>query len=213
MGSSDRSTRIIRAARPDDLDDLVRVNFVAFRAGNGPALSPEALAELTVDAVRARWRRFLDHRPEGVTVTGAELDGRLCGFAGAGPLRDDDVDPSVGELYSLYVDPELWSQGHGTALHEAAMLELVRGGFASAALWVLEGNTRATRFYHAHGWASDGARRPFMGATLLRLTRVLTGERPRRWDQAPGEASTSDRPRRHARPPTTLSGRASARTP
>lgn len=176
MCSSDRSTRIIRAARPDDRDDLVRVNFAAFRAGNGPALSPEALAELTVAAVRARWRRFLAHPPPGATVTVAELAGRLCGFTGAGPLRDDVVDPSVGELYSLYVDPEQWGQGHGTALHEAAMLELVRGGFASAALWVLEGNTRATRFYHAHGWAPDGGRRPFMGATLLRLARVLTGE-------------------------------------
>ena len=179
MCASDRSIRIMRAARPDDLDALVRVNLDAFRAGNGPALSPQAVAELTADEVRARWVRLLDARPENATVTVAELAGRLCGFAGAGPVRDDDRDPSVGELYSLYVDPELWGQGHGAALHDVATIELVRGGFASAILWVLAGNARARGFYRSRGWGPDGARRQFMGATLLRLTRVLTAETTR----------------------------------
>lgn len=69
------------------------------------------------------------------------------------------------------------------------MVELVRGGFASAALWVLEGNARARRFYHAHGWTPDGARRPFMGATLLRLGRALTGEATRATPTGSREAS------------------------
>ena len=54
-------------------------NLAAFPAGNGPALGSEAVAELTLDTVRARWRQFLDHQPARATVTVAELAGRLCG--------------------------------------------------------------------------------------------------------------------------------------
>ena len=176
MHSASAPTRRLRPVRPDDLDDLVRVNLAAFRAGNAAALSQEAAAQLSVDAARAQWRQFLEHQPVGATVTVAELAGRLCGFAGAGPARDDDLDPSVGELYSLYVDPHLWAQGHGTAVHDAALDELVRGGFASVALWVLEDNERSRRFYRTRGWEPDGIRRPFMGADSLRLRRVLSGE-------------------------------------
>lgn len=177
MDSAGASTRLLRAARPDDLDELVRVNLAAFRAGNGPALSREAAAQLTLDAARAQWRQFLEHQPVGATVTVAEHSGRLCGFAGAGPTRDDDLDSSVGELYSLYVDPEVWGVGHGTALHDAALDGLRPRGLASVALWVLEGNALARRFYRARGWEPDGAQRPFMGANSLRLRHALTGER------------------------------------
>lgn len=176
MDSISASARILRPARPEDLDELVRVNLAAFRAGNGPALSAAAAAELTLDAARAQWQQFLHDRPPGATVIVAELGARLGGFAGVGPTRDEDLDAPVGELYSLYVDPDLWGQGHGTALHDAALEELIRGGFDSAALWVLEGNPRARRFYRARGWEPDGAQRPFMGANRLRFRRVLTGE-------------------------------------
>lgn len=176
MDSAGVSTRRLRAARTEDLDELVRINLAAFRAGNAPAFGHEAAAQLTLDAARAQWHQFVEHQPVDATVTVAEHSGRLRGFAGAGPTRDDDLDPSVGELYSLYVDPDLWAQGHGTALHDAALDELRHGGFASAALWVLEDNAHAGRFYRARGWAPDRAHRPFMGANSLRLRHLLTRE-------------------------------------
>jgi len=176
VGFNSASARILRPARGDDLEELVRVNLAAFRAGNAPALSAGAAAQLTTDAARAQWQQFFGRRPPGSTVTVAELDGRLCGFAGAGPSRDDDLDPPVGELYSLYVDPDSWGRGHGSALHDAALSGLTRGEFASAALWVLEGNARAQRFYQARGWRPDGTQRPFMSASSLGLRRLLPGE-------------------------------------
>jgi hypothetical protein len=50
MDSAGVSTRRLRAARTDDLDELVRINLAAFRAGNAPALGHEAAAQLTLDA-------------------------------------------------------------------------------------------------------------------------------------------------------------------
>ncbi len=176
VGVNSASARVLRPARGDDLEELVRVNLAAFRAGNAPALSAAAAAQLTTEVARAQGQQFLGRRPPGSTVTVAELDGRLCGFAGAGPSRDEDLDPMVGELYSLYVDPDFWAQGHGSALHDAALSQLTRGEFASAALWVLEGNALAQRFYRARGWKPDRTQRPFMGASSLRLRRLLPGE-------------------------------------
>jgi GNAT superfamily N-acetyltransferase len=42
----------------------------------------------------------------------------------------------------------------------AAALDVLRtNGFRRVALWVLEGNERARRFYQAGGWTSDGAQK------------------------------------------------------
>jgi len=45
------------------LEELVRVNLAAFRAGNAPALSAAAAAQLTTDAARAQWQQFFDADP------------------------------------------------------------------------------------------------------------------------------------------------------
>lgn len=108
-------------------------------------------------------------------MTVAELDGRLCGFAGAGPSRDDDLDRRSESCTRSTSTHTPGGQGHGGALHDAALSELIRA-FAFAALWVLEGNAPARRFYRARGWNPDGAQRPFMGASSLRLRRLLSGE-------------------------------------
>jgi GNAT superfamily N-acetyltransferase len=163
----------IRPAAPDDLDELVRVHLAAFRAGNGPALSDEALARLTPEADRDAWDPVLRAPPDRARVLVAEADGGLVGVAGAGPSRDHDAGEPVGELYALYVDPAAWGAGHGAALHDAALAHLRDGGFREATLWVLEGNARAREFYGTHGWADDGARGEFWGAVKVRMRRPL----------------------------------------
>jgi GNAT superfamily N-acetyltransferase len=70
-----------------------------------------------------------------------------------GPVRDDG---EVGLIYLLYVLPEQWSRGVGTALMQAGMQELRVLGMPEAALWVLRDNLRARRFYEQIGWAPDG---------------------------------------------------------
>ena len=80
-------------------------------------------------------------------------------------------------MCALYVDPPCWSRGVGRALLSAAERRLAVEGFDHGVLWVLVGNERAQRFYQAHGWAPDGARRmdQVWGATVdeVRYRRVL----------------------------------------
>jgi GNAT superfamily N-acetyltransferase len=164
---------LVRAARPEDLDGLVPVHLAAFLAGNGPALSDEVRAELTPASFRERWGPVIREPPPRARVFVGLAGARLVGVAGAGPARDDDISPRVGELYALYVDPDEWGAGHGTALHDAALRHLVAEGFGEAILWVLEANSRARRFYAARGWSEDDSRGEFMGAPKLRLRRPL----------------------------------------
>lgn len=170
--------RVIRPARLADLEALTRMHLAAFRAGHEAAVAPATLDELTPERMRERWEQRLTAPGAGSVLLVAEGAGRLVGTAGSGPPRDDDVDrATTGELYSLYVDPRDWGAGHGAVLHDAALAHLRGGGFGAAVLWVMEANPRARRFYAARGWSTEGARREWEGAWMVRLSRALAGQR------------------------------------
>ncbi len=85
----------------------------------------------------------------------------VVGFAGLGPTRDDDDDPTtVGELRTLYLDPDVWRRGGGSTLLTAARDQLRRAGFRSASAWVLGTNSGARTFYERHDWRFDGTTKP-----------------------------------------------------
>jgi ribosomal protein S18 acetylase RimI-like enzyme len=93
-------------------------------------------------------------------------DDQVAGIVAAGPSRDPgDAD---GQLYALYVDPDRFGAGYGSALDQAARAHLAGQGFTRATLWVLVGNDRARSFYERRGWEADGERRDHLGSTTVR---------------------------------------------
>jgi ribosomal protein S18 acetylase RimI-like enzyme len=80
---------------------------------------------------------------------------RVVGFASIGTARPGD-DPSLGELFTIYVLPAEWGHGVGRALMAAAVASLRAERFEEAILWVLEDNPRTRRFYELAGWCVDG---------------------------------------------------------
>jgi ribosomal protein S18 acetylase RimI-like enzyme len=142
-----------RDAVANDATAIAHVHVETWRAAYAHVFSPEYLAGLDA-APRARfWRETLER---GDDVLVAECDGRVVGFAGIGPSRDED---GSGELYAIYVLPEAWGTGAGRRLMTAAVGRLAGLGFAKAILWVLKDNPRARRFYEAGGWRADGEQR------------------------------------------------------
>ncbi|MFC5694773.1 GNAT family N-acetyltransferase [Pseudomonas sp. GCM10022186] len=87
----------------------------------------------------------------------AEAGGRLLGWSSFGASRDADVPPGTGELMSLYLAPEAWARGLGSALWRASRQELEDAGFRAVTAWVLDGNARAIRFYRKLGLRADAA--------------------------------------------------------
>jgi len=61
-----------------------------------------------------------------------------------------------GELVSLYVHPDYWGQGYGSALMEEVLNRMKTAGYPGCFLYVLRENNRARRFYEKHGFAWDG---------------------------------------------------------
>lgn len=104
-----------------------------------------------------RIRREADPSAEGriwVVVEG----NRVAGLAATRPATDPDLDPGTGELAAIYLAPEAWSRGLGSALFGAAVEDLRARGLAPLVLWVIEANARGRRFYERAGWRPDGAR-------------------------------------------------------
>ncbi|HSQ99798.1 MAG TPA: GNAT family N-acetyltransferase [Sphingomicrobium sp.] len=98
--------------------------------------------------------------PQGQIANGqvivAEISGQIAGFAAL----------VGGELDGLFVEPDLWGQGVGRALVEAAVHEARRRGLALKVI----ANPRARRFYEHCGLKVEGEVQTRFGPAL-RMTR------------------------------------------
>ena len=104
-----------------------------------------------------RWAKDLAQPPPHrwwVAVRGA----RVVGFAGICPSRDP-VDPQLGELDTIAVDPPAWRTSVGTELMATALQWLRADGYRSALLWTLDRYPRGAAFYASTGWRRNGATR------------------------------------------------------
>lgn len=117
-----------------------------------------------------QWEARLGAAPPPVVFV-AENETRIVGFVSVGSSREVDAHQSVGEIYSLYVDPPYWGQGVGKTLWFEAESFAVSTGWTSLTLWVLEGNARARSFYESVGLSQVNQRKVYQrdGHTALSL--------------------------------------------
>jgi len=147
---------LVRQAGPADSAAIAETHVAAWRAGYDGLLPAAYLASLSVAAYAERWQHNLSSTQPGDPTTFVGVVGdQVRGFATVGASRDTDAEISTGELWGLYVHPDVWRSGVGSALHGEALTALARRGFLSATLWVLGSNQRAQRFYEGKGWTSD----------------------------------------------------------
>jgi ribosomal protein S18 acetylase RimI-like enzyme len=84
-----------------------------------------------------------------------------------GKCRDLDLDNSFGEIWGIYLLPEFWNLGIGSELIRWGINELRNMGYSNVALWVLEDNTNAIKFYEKNGFNFDGTKKEiFIGKSL-----------------------------------------------
>jgi GNAT superfamily N-acetyltransferase len=117
----------------------------------------------------------------------------VAGFALCGPSRDADARPATGELFAIYLEPDVVGRGLGRRLIEQAERGMWADGYHHAALWVLRDNARARRFYEQAGWRADGAaQEEELDGALLREIRYVR-DRPASVT-APGPDATGEPP-------------------
>jgi GNAT superfamily N-acetyltransferase len=162
----------VRRAVADDAPAIATVYVRSWQAAFVGLVPQSYLDDLDPDSLVDTWHRTLqstDWPRRGVFVLLDDPDdapdgahsgrrGRVSGFVCLSPSRDADADAGlVGEIQTLYLEPEAFGTGAAVLLMTAALDELRSGGFRSASLWALETNDRARRFYERHGWRPDGA--------------------------------------------------------
>lgn len=136
-----------RLAVPGDVDALAAMHVQAWREAYRGLMPDAVLAGLDVGRRAATWRETL---ARGTPVMLALWADEIVGFMGCGRRRNPAL-PSDGEVYGLYVLARAQRQGIGHALMRFAAERLEGQGFASASLWVFEGNGPARGFYEALG--------------------------------------------------------------
>jgi N-acetylglutamate synthase-like GNAT family acetyltransferase len=141
----------LRPAESRDAEDIARIYIRAWNDGFGHLLG---VREFTPETV-VRWRRDLVEGAAQFTV--AEIDDEMVGIVGVGPSRDP-IDPALGELDTIAVDPDRWRIGIGGCLMEHA-LETLRRSWAKAILWTPADYDRGHAFYVATGWVPLGLTR------------------------------------------------------
>ena len=96
------------------------------------------------------------------------------GFVGICPSRDP-VDPRLGEVETIAVDPPHWRSGIGTALMSLALRHLASDGYDEAIVWTVAGYARGIAFYEAMGWRRDGGVRDKGRQTRFRRDLTVPG--------------------------------------
>lgn len=136
---------MLRLAVPSDAEQLAEVHTRSWQGGYEGIL-PQAFLESLNTARRERWwREALENGRKAHVV---DTNG-IVGFCHA--EASEDVE-DWGEVYSIYVLPEHWGEGHGHDLMQAGLTCLRVSGFERALLWVFEDNDRARAFYEREGW-------------------------------------------------------------
>lgn len=164
----------VRAATESDRMDVARVHVRSWRVGYQGLISSDVLMQMSPED-RAEHYTFGVDESLPRTIVALE-DEAIVGFLTFGASMNLDV-PQEGEVFALFVDPDVWGRGVGHALMSNARERLRAMSFTNGVLWVLVGNERGMRFYTADGWLPDGLRREevLWGVNVreVRLTRPL----------------------------------------
>jgi len=128
---------MIRAASSADARGIAEVQVRTWKTSYKHVVPDAHLDAMVVDDAKVeRIRSWFE--PSGDKQTFVAVDrARIVGFAGGGPQRDAEL-PFAGELYAIYVFPELQRSGYGRRLIRALAEHLHARGLNSMSVWVLE---------------------------------------------------------------------------
>lgn len=146
----------VRPATTADARAVAEIHVAGWRWAYQGLVPHGLLDSLSVERREEMWRSGLARSLPGWALFVAERGGEVLGFVGSGPCGDDDAGDETGEVYAIYLQPEVVGKGVGRALFARAVAHLREHGFSRATLWVLANNARTRRFYEIAGWRADG---------------------------------------------------------
>lgn len=161
----------IRKALESDAHTLASIHVAAWREAYTGLLPPEMLSSLDVTDRAERWVRIIGtfSQENSGSAFLVEEPGGATGFVSVGKQRDRGLADKgySAEITAIYVLEAAQRKGFGRALLREAAIHLGKSGHKTAALWVLEKNTKARRFYEALGARPVATRQEVRPETVL----------------------------------------------
>jgi ribosomal protein S18 acetylase RimI-like enzyme len=157
----------IRPAIHTDAPAIARVHVDTWLATYRGIMPDDYLDNLSYDTRAAFWERVISDPFAPTFVHVAEDDtGRIIGFACGGPPQTD-VPGYQGELYAIYVLPEVQGKGAGRKLVHAVAHTLKERDITSMFLWVLTDNAPSRAFYESLGGQTLNEQQFELGGAIL----------------------------------------------
>ena len=151
----------IREAYADEYTEIATIHVQGWQAAYADIVNNEYLKTLSIEKRAENWKRFLQDETNKIYLAVNEKNQPIgfsnCGKTQTFPKRIVPEDFEYkGALLSLYLLPEYYRQGIGTALFDQAITGLKELGHTKMCTWSLEKNTRAQEFYKAKGGTEIG---------------------------------------------------------
>lgn len=144
----------VRYATSDDFQILGKIHAASWKTAYKNIIPTEILDNITAEKRAAYFKKALEEGFEEDAII--YEDDTPLGLICIGKARDKELDDSYGEIGGLYLMPEAFGKGIGSALIQWGIKELNSRGYEKVILWVLEDNSRAIKFYEKHGFIFDG---------------------------------------------------------
>ncbi|MGH3064091.1 MAG: GNAT family N-acetyltransferase [Gaiellaceae bacterium] len=169
---------IIRRAEPDDAEGIARVCAEGWRDAYAGIYTPEQIESVIAEYYMPERIAAEIAAPQGWHGWFVAVDDGLVVGAGGGGM----IEPGVGEVFVLYLDPRRRREGIGSLLLDAITEQQRADGAREQWVSVEPENARGLPFYEARGFEARGERpawgsAPGEGRISLRLMRRLDNRR------------------------------------
>jgi GNAT superfamily N-acetyltransferase len=147
----------VRAATPDDVGEIMRIQASTWRTAYGELVPEAAVERLTGPAARQAWTEAVG-AGDGYHVLVATEGEWTVGFCAAGPADPEEpgLEGAHAQIVTLLVEPRWGRRGHGRRL-VGAMLEALAADRAVGGLaWLAEQDVASRAFFDRIGWDADG---------------------------------------------------------
>lgn len=147
---------IRRITSRKDVSGLIRIHGLAWQEAYADLLPKEVLQQQTVDPSEKevqQWYNRLQENKDGifVAVDSKQVVRGFADFRWGETEMKAFVGDNEGEVRAIYVEPDYWGEGIGTALLDRGIKQF-RDNVDTVCLEMLSGNEVGQEFYESYGF-------------------------------------------------------------